>query len=435
MIIRVHAAWLVPIVQPVIRGGWIDVDTERGTIAAIGKASPADTGSVDARVDLGDVVVLPGLINAHTHLELSHLAGHVPPADGFVPWVRRMLAVRFATPFDGDEVRDAIAGAIGEMEATGTVAVGDIGNTDAAVVPLAASGLAGVHFREALGFRAAEAEAIAETTRAAALRSRDALRPSAHSTARSESASHRDTLRVSVAPHAPYSSSAPLIRGLARGLSDGRARAVSSIHVAESADEGQLLADGTGALRELLSDLGAWDDTWQPPRTGTVPYLADLGALHDGMLAVHGTHVTDADLGILRESAATLVTCPRSNRWVGVGDPPIERFVAAGVRLALGTDSLASVADLNLFAELSHLASLARPASAAALLRAATLGGADALGLPTLGRLAAGASWRAVVRMPPPGVDVEQWLVEGAADTSDLRWLDRFITAALSPEP
>jgi aminodeoxyfutalosine deaminase len=238
-------------------------------------------------------------------------------------------------------------------------------------------------------------------------------------------------LVASVAPHAPYSTSAPLIQALAAGYE--ATRAVSSIHLAESPEELEFLATGTGPFRELLVDLGVWDESWVAPGLRPLAYLEQLDVLRRNLLVVHGTQLDSTELQQLAGSGATLVVCARSNRWVGVGVPPITAAFDAGVPLALGTDSLASVEDLNLFAELSFVRGLAPALPSSALLRAATLGGARALGLGGLGLLGPGATSRAVVRMPPAGtVDVEQWLVADAADTADLRWLDEVVAQVLS---
>ncbi len=420
MIVRVRAGWVVPVDGPVLRGGWLDVDAGRRTILAVGAEADTDTPEPDRTLDLSEAVVLPGLVNAHTHLELSHLAGVVPPADGFVSWVRTLLSARAGAPADDAAIHRAIVEAIGAMEASGTAGVGDIGNTAAAVLPLTASSLRGVHFREALGFSAASAEAIAADTLRGVGRAHHELR-----------AAGATRLAPSCAPHAPYSTSAPLIRALASGYAPGRA--VSSIHLAESAEEIEFLATGGGPFRQLLHDLGAWDDSWQAPGTRPLAYLDGLGVLRPSLLVVHGTQLDRPELERLAEVGAPLVLCGRSNRWVGVGVPPVAAAFAAGVAVAVGTDSLASVEDLNLFAELRYLREVAPAVPARSLLHAATRGGARALGCHDLGYLGLGASSRAVVRVPPPAVDdVEEWLVSGAADTTDLRWLDVLVRHAVS---
>ena len=418
MIVRVRAGWVVPVVGPVLRNGLIDVDAAAGSILALG-ADPVAMGRTPHRVvDLGEVVVLPGLVNTHTHLELSHLAGRVPRADRFTTWVTTMLAARAMAPDDDAAVRAATVAAIATAEATGTVAVGDIGNTDAAVGPLRASSLSGIHFTEALGFRTEEATAVAARARHAARVAQATFRARAGT-----------RLAAATAPHAPYSSSPALIQALAKGLPESGG--VASVHVGESREELELLARGTGPFRELLDRIGKWDQTWEVPRTDPVRYLASLGALHSRLIVVHGTQLGPDHLGVVAAAGATLVLCTRSNRWVGAGVPPVREAFASGVRVAVGTDSLASVEDLNMFAELATLRRDAPEIEARRLLRAATWAGAQALGCTALGYLGPGATSRAVVRVPPSGTaDVEEWLVADASDTADLCWLDQLLAQA-----
>jgi cytosine/adenosine deaminase-related metal-dependent hydrolase len=143
------------------------------------------------------------------------------------------------------------------------------------------------------------------------------------------------------------------------------------------------------------------------------------------LFAGHGVQCTDKDLARLQRAGATLVTCPRSNIWTGAGEPPIERFYASRVRVAIGTDSLASVADLNLFAELAALRRLAPRVPARDLLASATRHGASALGFADeLGTIEPGKRGQLIaVRIPEHVADVEEYLV-GGVDPSAVRWLD-----------
>ena len=146
-------------------------------------------------------------------------------------------------------------------------------------------------------------------------------------------------------------------------------------------------------------------------------YLDRLGWLREGLVVVHGVQLTDPELGRLAERGVTLVTCPRSNAWTGVGHPPIERFLRSGVRLAVGTDSLASAPDLNLFSELALMRRLAPSAPAGRLLACATLRGAEALGFDDeLGAIAPGRRAGLIgVQIPADVGDVEEYLLGGIA--------------------
>lgn len=421
MTTRVHAACILPIVRPPIVDGWIDV-TSDGIAAVDDAAALADAGAAqpppERVLHLGQVAVLPGLVNAHTHLELSHLHGRVPPAASMVTWVRGLLAARRADATPAAPLATTIARAIAGAVATGTVAFGDIGNTDAAIAPLRDAPVQAWHFDERLGFRAG----AGDLTAAAAWQAASAR----------DAASATDGVRAGVAPHAPYSTAPDLVRGIVAGLDEQLDRR-ASMHVAESPEERQLLADGTGPWRALLEELGVWEPRWTPPGTTPVRYLHDLGVLHPRMLIVHGTQCTSADLELLARAGSTVVVCARSNAWVGAGAPPVEAMLDAGVGLAVGTDSLASVDDLDMFAELAALRRLAPAVPAEALLQAATRGGAIALGFARLGALAPGLSPRALVVDLPAGVQgvaaVTEWLVSGQAAVARRRWLDEWVAS------
>lgn len=383
----VRARWVLPIARPPIEGGWVSI--EDGVIHALGHGRPP-AGPV---TDLGDTALLPGLVNAHTHLELSCLRGRIPPARSMAAWIRGLMAARRDAPHE-DEQRAAAVLALAEARASGTVAFGDISNILITGPVLARARTPSVLFHELLGFVPRDTDA--RVSQAAEAVTRAASPP----------------LSPGLAPHAPFSTSPELIAAIAR---ESRARRLPmSIHLGESQEEIELLATGRGAFRDLLVDLGAWRDGWVPPGVGPVAYLDALGAIVPGMLAVHATQLDRAALGVLAARRAVIVSCPRSNRWTGVGAPPMDAFYASGATVAFGTDSLASAPTLDLFDELAA-ARRVSTVSDAVLLESATRGGAAALGLgEAYGRIAPGLRGPLLAVAVPPGVsDVEQYLVAG----------------------
>jgi cytosine/adenosine deaminase-related metal-dependent hydrolase len=202
-------------------------------------------------------------------------------------------------------------------------------------------------------------------------------------------------------------------------------RVPSSVHLAEGAEEVELVATGGGLWQALMTDIGAWNAEWKPPGVSPVRYLADLGFLDDRVLAVHGVQMSTEDLGLLKERGVTLVTCPRSNGHTGAGVPPIEDFYGSGVSIAIGTDSLASAPDLSVFAEVATLHALAPSIPAAALLDSATRLGARALGFDAdFGTISPGKRARLLaVDLPPRTDDVEEYLVSGV-QPAQIRWLE-----------
>jgi cytosine/adenosine deaminase-related metal-dependent hydrolase len=262
-------------------------------------------------------------------------------------------------------------------------------------------------FHELLGFKDVDGRRVADTR---AVRETAASRGNAH-------------VRVSVCPHAPYSTSPELFRAV-RAEVDASQVPITSVHLGESTGEVAFLRDGSGPWPGMLRFVGAMRDDWRPPALDPVSYLDSLGVLDRRTLVVHGVQFDEAALARLAEIGCTLVTCPRSNQWVGVGVPPIGRFYASGVRVAIGTDSLASVEDLNLFAELETMRWLAPAVPARRLLESATREGAEALGLSdTLGSIEPGKRAALIaVELISPVDDVEEYLVSGIGERQ-IQWI------------
>lgn len=411
--IRYRADWVLPMAGAPIRNGSVTIDS--GRIVAV---EPDATGDA---VDLGHAVILPGLVNAHTHLELSYLHGRVTPSEQFRDWIRTLMALRRQYPDPTDpEILDAARVTIRQARSYGTAVVGDISNTLVTVPLLRDARMPAQVFYELLGFNAPDPEARVAAARANA----------------SESAG--GGVRVSLAPHAPYSVSPPLFAAIRSDL-DAHPRAVSSVHLGESRDETEFVRRGTGAIRALLEELGVWTDAWRPvlpAGASPVAYLSSIGFLDCCVLVVHGVQFDGDDLAQLAALDITVVSCPRSNRFVGVGDPPLEAFYAMDVDVAFGTDSLASVADLNLFSELACARRLAPRVPARRLLESATLTGARALGFADdFGSIEPGKQAALIaVRVPDAVTDAEEYLVSDI-EPDAITWLDAQTPTPQFPTP
>ena len=393
---------MLPIAGPPIRDGWVDVDG--GRVIGVGQGGPF---AADSR-DCGHVAILPGLVNAHTHLELSHMRDRIAPSASFTDWARQIIDERRKQPhLHGPDIMTAIGAAIGECLQAGTAVVGDISNTLAPFKPLVESPLAGVVFWEIIGFKIDKPDDLIE-----------------HAVSELNALPVTDRLRVSLSAHAPYSVSPPLFQSIKKAVAR-LAFAPSSVHLAENVDEVELLETGGGPWKTLMKDIGSWNDEWRAPGVGPVQYLDDLGFIDDRLLAVHGVQMSSADLARLKERGTTLVTCPRSNVRTGAGVPPVAEFYRSGVRVAVGTDSLASTPDLNLFSELAELRRLAPDVPASQFLDSATRQGARALGFDAdYGTIEAGKRARLLAVSVPERVDdVEEYLVSGI-QPAQLAWLD-----------
>jgi cytosine/adenosine deaminase-related metal-dependent hydrolase len=385
------ARWVLPIAGPPLRDGRVVV--EDGRVAWVGRAGAADQPAAPVR-ELGEGVLLPGLVNAHCHLELSHLRGRLPSGAGFVPWVEALVAARGQAP--EAEARTATAEAIAFLQDRGTAAVGDVANALAHLDLLAASRLRAVVFLELLAFDPAKAEATLAWGHDLAARARSSLPP---------------YVEVRLAAHAPHSLSPALLRRLA---GEG---GPAAIHLAESPEEARFLADGGGPWPRFLEARGLGHVAFTPPGRSPVRYAEDLGLLHPRLVAVHGVQVDEADRETLARRGVHVVLCPRSNRNLGVGRADAPALLRSGVRLALGTDSLASVETLDVLDDAVLLRRQFPDLDPAAIVRMATLGGAEALGLDDLGAIAPGR--RAALAFAPGATDDPyRWLLSGEARLS-----------------
>jgi len=352
------AAWVYPVSAPPIRDGAVAV--QGGRLLAVGQRRDlASLGGM--RQDLGAAAILPGLVNCHTHLELTAL----PPlaATAFVPWVLELLQKRRSLA--PSAVGRGIETGAEALLRSGTTCVGDVSSRGESLPVLRRLGLRGVVFRELLGLPLCEADAR--------------LRAAREDVDRLQAEAAGSGLRPGLAPHSAYALSESLLVAAAGWL---RAAALPAcIHVAESPAEVEFLATGRGPIPGALYP--AVNCQTPPPRRparSPVAYLAALDAVPRGALVVHGVHVDAADCEILRRQEVTVAHCPRSNARLAEGGAPLSAFRRAGIPVGLGTDSLASAPSLDLWDEMRAVLA-SDPDGPRAVLQMATQGGAAALGL------------------------------------------------------
>lgn len=375
----VSADWVVSIAHPPIRDGAVRVVGDR--IAEVGAAA-ALTGAYPAeeREHFAGCVITPGLVNAHTHLTLTALAGVVPPMP-LVDWLPRL--VEALKPWDiADHEASGVIGAEQSLLA-GVTVVGDIAYGAAEVASASRAGLGGVFYWELLGL---EPGAVAsELARLRYPQPADAYGP---------------RVIAGLSPHSPYTSGPGLLVAVREAAE--RLGVPVAVHVAESAAEVELLEHGTGPLAGTASRTAIG---FEPPHTSTVRYLDALGAL-DGATAVHCCYLAPGDTKLLAARARGIVTCPRSNRYLGNPPPAVRPLLEAGIAIGIGTDSTASNTDLDLLGEVRALRRAEPGLSAEALLEIATARGAKAIGVADrFGALAEGMQADlAVFRVPASDV-------------------------------
>ncbi|MBI3909666.1 MAG: amidohydrolase family protein [Armatimonadetes bacterium] len=357
------AAWVLPVEGPPIREGAVVI--EDGRLAWVGARS--DVPSAFRRVPRRDFprgLLLPGLVNAHCHVQLIPISSGLCPGSEFVPWVRGLIAA--VAEWSSEEIDRTTRAGLQEVAAAGITTVAHV-SAAPRLAPFLESPLRAVVFHEVLGFPEARAEGQLAVARAWLDGAGRGL------------VGQSGRVGIGIAAHAPYSVSASLLRGL---VALARERDLPfSIHLAETREEATFLATGGGPFRDLLRERGGWDDAWSPPGMGPVAYAERLGLLDAHGLAVHLNYLEPGDLDRLRRGRLTACWCPGAHRWFGHPAHPAAAMLAAGIPLALGTDSLASNDALDLLREMRLAAATQPEVPPAAWLRAATLGGAEALGL------------------------------------------------------
>ncbi len=281
--------------------------------------------------DVAGQVLTPGLVNGHSHLELSHMTGKTVSGQGFAAWVRSLLQNH---PERCDP--EAMAAAARFMRKHGVAHVADISTRHWPLcrTVFANAGLSSHVFAEYIGFGpASDLDTWLEGPNRGQAPAPDSI--------------------LSIAGHALYSTSPERLQAAkawcaARGLP-------FSLHLAEHTDELEMLATGAGELANMLrrSILPA---DYKPPGLSPVAYADQLGLLDQGTLAVHAVHVNEHDARILADRGVTICLCPKSNAFIGVGTAPIDTYRKLSISLCLGTDSLASNTSLDLWSEARMLA-------------------------------------------------------------------------------
>lgn len=355
----VSARWIVPVTSQPILGGWLEIAD--GQVVALGSGPPPG-----AALDLGDVAVLPGLVNAHTHLEFSDCSDMVgSPGISLPDWIGEVVSTRRAT--DARSRCNAIERGIAECARTGTCLVGEI-TTPPCIYPSETHGLELISFAEILGLSAERGRERLEAAEAH-------LEFSASS---------------GVSPHAPYSTSRETLDTCIRLA--GKDRRPLAMHVAESPYERELLEAGTGPFADALKAMKVWREDLFPWPTNPFLWLIEKLAQAPKTLLIHANDLNEEEIEKLAEyPQMTVVYCPRTHHFFQYDPHPVATMLSRGVRVALGTDSRASNPDLNLWSEAQFLWQHRVDLDPHAILSMATWFGAEALGRREVGCIRPGS--------------------------------------------
>lgn len=392
------ASWVVPVSSPPISEGAVVLDGER--IQDVGPLAEMRRGYPGREVrDFRGAALLPGLVNTHTHLELTLLRGYLEDLP-FWDWIRCLTRTKYELLTREDLRVSALAGACEAIRA-GVTTLADAMDLGASLDALTASGLRGVLYQEIFSPRPEEAGERLADLEGKLARLEQRIGTAADPPDRS---GEGRPLRVDlgVSPHAPYSVSGDLFRRVGRWAASGGLPVC--IHLAESEEESLLIEEGKGPMADALRSRGI---RWSPPGCSPVQYLHRLGALAPGTLLVHCVRLRPPDLPLLRRSRVSVAHCPKSNWKLGHGSMNLKQVFEAGIPLGLGSDSVASNNSMDLFEEMrfglfnpSWFSRRDGPSAADGApggfraeqaLHLATLGGAGALGLSgKIGSLEAG---------------------------------------------
>jgi 5-methylthioadenosine/S-adenosylhomocysteine deaminase len=394
---RLSARWILPVDTPAVEHGALLIGS-CGRIIAVGPEALVPRPPDVAAEDFGDALLLPGLINTHTHLELTGLEAG-PPEPDFAAWIRRLRDIKAAR--SPDAFVAAARRGLADCVAAGVTTVADTGDSGAVIQAMAESDASGIAYQEVFGPHPDQcAESLAGLQRRVGELGGFAA----------------GRVRLGVSPHAPYTVSGPLYAATAEWAR--REGLPVAVHLAESPAESALLGDGTGAFAEAWRGRGI--PLPVPPGRTPVAWLDTLGVLSERTLCIHVVQAGSEDVGRLARAGAAVAHCPLSNRAHGHGVAPLAALLAARIRVGVGTDSTVSVGRLDLLAEARAARSLAG-LGAARTLALCTLDGARALGLAAeTGSLAPGKWGDCVVVRPPNGpagaAPEEQVLAGGPRD-------------------
>lgn len=397
---RLAARWLIPVEGAPIEYGALLIGPE-GRVQAVGPDSSVPRPSDVLAEDFGAAVILPGLINTHTHLELTGFAGQVREPE-FPAWIRQVRELK-TTRAPVEYVAAARRG-LAACYAGGVTTIADTGDTGAAIQVLAEAGGSGLAYQEVFGPDPGQAVESLSVLRARVT----ALREWSG-----------DRVRIGVSPHAPYTVSGPLFRAVS-AWSQAESLPLA-VHIAESPAETAFLADGSGPFAM------AWEARGIPlPRPlglSPVAWLAEHGVLTERTLCIHAVQLGPGDIDRLADSSAAVAHCPLSNQAHRHGAAPLEAMLQAGIRVGIGTDSEVSVGRLDLLAEARAARSQTR-LTADAMIELCTLGGARALGLASeTGSLRTG-KWGDCVVIRVRGADGQSSPAEAVlASTSADLWV------------
>ncbi|HUI45755.1 MAG TPA: amidohydrolase family protein [Nitrospirota bacterium] len=306
---------------------------------------------------LQNALLMPGLVNTHTHLELPALL-HTIRSKTFPDWVLNLIAAK--NKIDNKDYSTATLNNINTLIQTGTTTVGEICTHGISPAFLKRSGLRSILYYEKINMKSRETGQVPKRL----------LPPGSDSV----------LVQSGLSPHAPYTVSEFILRTIRKAAQ--KRRIPMAMHIAESKDEIRLLQRKSSGLEKLYQFAG-WDLDWAPRGASSFEYLNRIGFLSPNLLAVHAVQVTEKDIAIIQKKKVSVAHCPRSNKVTGVGRMPLKKFLDAGIAVGIGTDSLVSSPTLNMWDEMRYAYRIHRQDGLTPkdIILLGTSGGARAMGM------------------------------------------------------
>jgi len=372
--------------------------TKEGRISKIEKRYSPPADKETEIIDWGSAVIMPGLINAHTHLELTHLIKKITKFNSFTDWISQLVKKR-RTWTKEDYIASADEGIRLSIE-SGTTLVGDIASNDFSWYAAEKTKIRIILFEELVAFSPEDADKALNQLKL-----------------RIERNGNNKLLLHGISPHAPYSVSPVLYRRMAQFA--GKRKMLIATHVAETIAEQQFIKKGTGEFYDFLNSIAVIPKEWKHPGMSPIKYVVSLGMTGDSSILIHCNYLDDEDIDKIYKTHSHVVYCPRSHDYFGHKRHPIRKLLDSGINVALGTDSLASNETLSILDEMRFININRKDINAEEIFRAATVNGAAALSFQkNLGLLRKGyIADMTVLKLPELKIkDLLQNILEGAGE-------------------
>lgn len=335
----ISADKILPITSPPCNRSAVVIDGD--TIIEVGDTESIKQNHKGSTVlSLTDVILMPGLINTHIHLELSGFAGLMSEKNDFFDWVERLIAVKLTT--QKESYQSGSLRGLKELSRTGTTTVGEITSEDISPYLLAKSGMRCRIFFEVIGPDPSNSDTVLNNTINKVERFKEMINDQRILTA-----------KIGLSPHSCYSVSTELLLKCNRYSLE--CNLPVSVHISETSEECNFLSNGSGRLEKMLRRIGVTTIPHAFSSSSPIDYLDKIGLVSKNLMAVHAVHLSESDIETIANKGSSISHCPRSNKNLNTGTAPIEKFLKSNINLSLGTDSLASNTSLNLWDEMTFV--------------------------------------------------------------------------------